>query len=103
MHVGAQQDTVGAAGVDVDVRIDAALADQSEPGQSLEQVGLNARAFAEQYQGLGVGVTARQRIAGDKDGSMGDGATASPTIHPALQPHLPSRKQRAGIPQRARR
>ena len=42
------------AGVDVDVRIDAALADQPELGQALEQRRADLRALADQHQRLGV-------------------------------------------------
>src|SRR5262249_58491553 len=35
---------------DIDVRIDAALADELELGKTLEQVGLNFRALADEHQ-----------------------------------------------------
>jgi hypothetical protein len=36
------------------VRIDAALADEFEPGQAIEQGGLNCRAFANEHQAFGI-------------------------------------------------
>src|SRR5262249_37754242 len=42
------------AGVDVDVRIDAALADEAQLGQALEQWHADLGALADQHQGLAV-------------------------------------------------
>ena len=50
------------AGVDVDVRVDAALADQPEIGQALEQGRADLRALADQHQRLGVAQPLRERI-----------------------------------------
>jgi len=36
------------------VRIDAALADEFEPGQAIEQGGLDCRAFANEHQAFGI-------------------------------------------------
>ena len=47
-------DAAPRAGVDVDMRIDAALADQPELRQALEQRRADLRAFADQHQRLGV-------------------------------------------------
>ena len=50
------------AGVDVDVRIDAALADQPQLGQPLEQRRADLRALADQHQRLGVVQALGQRV-----------------------------------------
>ena len=50
------------AGVDVDMRIDAALADQLELGQPLQQRRADLRALADQDQRLGVLQAVGQRI-----------------------------------------
>ena len=50
------------AGVDVDVRIDAALADQLELGQPLEQRRANLRPLADQHQRFGIAQPFGQRV-----------------------------------------
>ena len=50
------------AGVDVDVRIDAALADELQVGQALEQRRADLGAFADQDQRLGAGKPLGQRV-----------------------------------------
>src|SRR5262245_37115116 len=55
-------DAAARTGLDVDVRIDAALADELELGQAFEQVGLNSRALADEHQAFGVLEPRRQRI-----------------------------------------
>src|SRR5262249_36260821 len=47
---------------DVDVRIDAALADQPEPGQALEQGLPDLRALADQHQRLDVREAPGERV-----------------------------------------
>ena len=54
MLVRRQDDAESRAGIDVDVRIDAALADELEPGQALEQGCADLGALADQHQRLGV-------------------------------------------------
>ena len=54
-HVGGDDYALLRAGVDIDVRVDAALADQLELWQSLEEGGGDFGAFADQHQGFGVG------------------------------------------------
>ena len=54
MQVRGDDDAVPRAGVDVDVRIDAALADELELRQALEQRRADRRALADQHQRLGV-------------------------------------------------
>src|SRR5712692_7106216 len=61
MQARGDDHAVPGAGVDVDVRVDAALADQPEPGQSLDQRRADLRALADQHQDLGVGEALRQR------------------------------------------
>ena len=55
-------DTAAGTGLDVDVRIDAALADESEPGQAFEQRRSNGRALADEHQAFGVLEPRRQRV-----------------------------------------
>ncbi len=62
MLVRGQDDAEPRTGIDVDVRIDAALADELEPGQALEQGGADLGALADQHQGLGVFQARGQRI-----------------------------------------
>ena len=50
------------AGVDVDVRIDAALADQPQLRQALEQRRADLRALADQHQRLGVAQALGERV-----------------------------------------
>jgi hypothetical protein len=50
------------AGVDVDMRIDAALADQPQLRQSLQQRRADLRALAKQHQSLGVAQPVGQHI-----------------------------------------
>ena len=50
------------AGIDVDMRIDAALADELELGQALEQGRADLRALAEQHQRFGVAQSPGQRV-----------------------------------------
>ena len=54
MEVGRDDDAQPGAGVDVDVGIDAALADEPEAGQALQQGGVDGRALADEDQRLGV-------------------------------------------------
>src|SRR3954470_8877847 len=54
VHVGADHHAPLRAGVDVDVRIDAALADELQPGQLLDQRRADFRALADQHQRLDV-------------------------------------------------
>src|SRR5580692_7174497 len=49
-----QDDAKPGAGIEIDVRIDAALADQLELRQALQEWRANLRALAEQYQRLGI-------------------------------------------------
>jgi DNA-binding NtrC family response regulator len=55
-HVLARRhdDAEARTGLGVDVRIDAALAYELEPGQALEQGGLNCRALADEHEAFGV-------------------------------------------------
>src|SRR5262249_15714554 len=55
-------DAEARTGRDVDVRIDAALADELEAGQAFEQFGLNPRAFADEHQTFGILEPRRKRI-----------------------------------------
>jgi hypothetical protein len=55
-------DAAARTGLDVDVRIDAALADEFELGQAFEQVGLNSRALTDEHQAFGVLEPRRQRV-----------------------------------------
>ena len=55
-------DAVLGAGVDVDVRIDAALADQPELGQALDQRCADMGALADQHQRFGVLQPLGQRV-----------------------------------------
>ena len=50
------------AGVDIDMRIDAALADQPQLRQPLQQRRADLRALADQHQRLGVAQPLRQRV-----------------------------------------
>ncbi len=50
------------AGVDVDMRIDAALADQLQLWQSLQQRRADLRALADQHQRFGVAQPLRQHV-----------------------------------------
>ena len=50
------------AGLDVDVRIDAALADEPEIGQALEQRRADLGALADQHQHLGVAQALGERV-----------------------------------------
>ena len=54
MLAGAQQHALCGAGIHVDVRIGALLADQLQLGQALHQGGGDGRALAEQHQRFGV-------------------------------------------------
>ena len=54
MHLGRDDDAEPRAGVDVDVRIDAALADQPQLRQLLQQRRADLRALADEHQRLGV-------------------------------------------------
>src|SRR5262249_57207714 len=55
-------DAAAGTGLDVDVRIDAALADEFKPWQAFEQVGLNLRALADEHQAFGILEPRRQRL-----------------------------------------
>ena len=62
MLAGRDDDAEPRAGRDVDVRIDAPLADQPELRQSLEQRRLDPRAFADEDQGFRVSQPMGQRV-----------------------------------------
>ncbi len=55
-------DAEARAGVDIDVRIDAALADQLELGQALEQRRADLGPLADQHQRFGIAQPFRQRV-----------------------------------------
>src|SRR5262245_22676438 len=55
-------DAAARTGLNVDVRIDAALADELEAGQAFEQVGLNPRALADEHQTFGILEPRRERV-----------------------------------------
>src|SRR5499426_3641299 len=55
-------DAEARTGGNVDVRIDAALADEFEAGQAFEQVGLNPRALADEDQAFGILEPRRERV-----------------------------------------
>ena len=50
------------AGVDVDMRVDAALADQAQLGQALEQRRADLGALADQHQHFGVAQPLGERV-----------------------------------------
>jgi len=50
------------AGFDIDMRIDAALADEPEPGQPLKQICLDFCALANEHQAFRVLQARRQRV-----------------------------------------
>ena len=62
MEIGGDDDPEPGAGVDVDVGVDAVLADESEGGELLEKVGANLGAFADEDEGLGVAEADSQGI-----------------------------------------
>ena len=62
MQTRRHHDAEPGAGVDVDMRIDAALADEPELGQSLQQRRADFGALANQHQRLGVGEPRRQGV-----------------------------------------
>ena len=62
MLIGRDHDAVPRAGVDVDVGIDAALADQTQPRQALDQRRSDGRALADQHQDLGLGQALGQPV-----------------------------------------
>ena len=62
MLVRAHDDAQCGAGVDVDVGIDAALADQTQAGQPLEKSGTDLGALPDQHERLGRGESFRQRV-----------------------------------------
>jgi hypothetical protein len=57
-----QDDAKPGASVDIDMRIDATLADQPELPQPLEERRANLRALADQHQDFGIGKPLRERI-----------------------------------------
>ena len=59
---GGDDDAEARAGLDVDVRVDAALGDQPQVGQAVEQGRADLGAFADQHQGLGVAQARRQGV-----------------------------------------
>src|SRR5258706_15780472 len=62
MLVRRQDDAEARAGIDVDVRKDAALADEPERGEALQQWRADLGALADQHQRLGVFQACGQRI-----------------------------------------
>lgn len=72
------------AGVDVDVGIDAALADEFEVAQALEQWRANFRSFAYEHQDLGVLQTVCKRI-GILDVIIPDGHVVPRELGEALE------------------
>jgi hypothetical protein len=60
MHVRADQHAVLSAGVDVNMRIDASLADQSQPGQPLHQLPCDSSALPEENERLRIGQALNQ-------------------------------------------
>ncbi len=50
------------AGLDVDVGVDASLADQPQARQALQKVGPDLGPLADQYQHLGIGQPFRQDV-----------------------------------------
>jgi hypothetical protein len=54
VHVRGNDDAVAGAGLDVDVGVDAALADQAQVRQALEQFRVDPSAFADKHQRFGV-------------------------------------------------
>jgi hypothetical protein len=55
-------DAQARARLDVDMRIDAALADQFEPGEPFEQGSINFRALADKHKALSRLQTRRERV-----------------------------------------
>ena len=64
MHVGADQDPEPGAGIDVDVGVDAALADELEIRQPLEQRALDSGALPDEDERLRTGETRGQHVDG---------------------------------------
>jgi hypothetical protein len=60
--VGGHDDAQAGARVDVDVRVDTALADQAQPWQSFEQGRAHLGALPEKHQHFGVGQAFGQRV-----------------------------------------
>jgi hypothetical protein len=62
MLAGRDDDAQPGAGLDVDMRIDAALADQAQFRQPLQQGLADLRALADQHQDLGLGQAPGQPV-----------------------------------------
>ncbi len=54
MLIARHHDAVAGASCNVDMRVDAALADQAQARQSIEHLRLNPRSLTDQHQGLGL-------------------------------------------------
>src|SRR5262249_15147573 len=62
MLTGGYDDAQPRAGIDIDVRIDAALADEPQLGQALQKRSANGRAFPDQHQRFRVAQPVGERI-----------------------------------------
>ena len=62
MLIGRYDDPATYTGIDVDVRIDAALTDESKRGEAAEQWLADLRSFANQYECLGVPEAFGERV-----------------------------------------
>ena len=73
MHVGAKQDTMAIAGIHIHMRIDTALRNQFQFGQTLEKIGSNPCSLAKENRrfrlSYPVGKTLRVGLVGDPDGT----------------------------------
>ncbi len=62
MLVRGHHDAEPRAGINVDMRIDAALADELQPGQAFQQRRPDRGALADQHQRFGVGEASRECV-----------------------------------------
>src|SRR5688572_32524941 len=62
MEIRAQQDAPLRAGIEIDMRVDARLADELQPGQPLDEGRADRGALPDQYQRFGVLQPLRERV-----------------------------------------
>src|SRR6516225_7812824 len=62
MLAGGNDDAEARTCVDVDVRIDASLADEFQPGQTFQQGGTDGSPFADQYQNVALAQPISQNV-----------------------------------------
>ena len=84
MLVGRHDHAQLRAGIDIDVRVNAALADEFEIVQAFEQRRANFRSFPDQHQDLGVAEAFGKRV-GVLDVVIPDGDFVSRELGEALQ------------------